>query len=75
MHDPRFGAGPDRLRDPHREVSMEINFRSAVGRLVLAGDRPREGHEDITMRLLLERERRKNDEHRRENPVIIMGRG
>jgi len=51
-----------------------IDFRGSTIRfLVLAGDRVRDNHEDATVRLMLQRERRKIDpEPPQEEPRIIL---
>ncbi len=51
-----------------------INFAgSTIRYLVLAGDQPRENHEDATIRLLIQRERRRGIEERK-SLIYIPGR-
>jgi len=51
-----------------------IDFRgSTIRHLVLAGDSPRENHEDATIRLLIQRERRRGIEERK-SLIYVPGR-
>lgn len=51
-----------------------INFAgSTIRYLVLASDRPRESHEDATIRLLIQRERRRGIEERK-SLIYVPGR-
>lgn len=44
-------------------METTIDFRgSSIRHLVLAGDAPRENHEDATIRLLIQRERRRYEQ-------------
>ena len=50
-----------------------IDFRgSTIRHLVLAGDAPRENHEDATIRLLIQRERRRYEPYVPEEKLIIL---
>ena len=56
-----------------------ITFAGSVIRhLILAGDQPRESHEDATVRLMIQRERRRGIEDReiraQESRLILPGR-
>ncbi|GEM_PF-6311143 len=52
-----------------------INFAgSTIRYLVLASDRPRESHEDATIRLLIQRERRRYEPEPEQKRIILTGR-
>ena len=52
-----------------------IDFsQSSIRFLVLAGDTPRENHEDATIRLLIQRERRRYEPVTEPKRIILTGR-
>lgn len=55
-------------------MEAAIDFRnSSIRYVVLAGDSPRENHEDATIRLLIQRERRRGSEERK-SLIYVPGR-
>ena len=54
-------------------MEAAIDFRgSTIRHLVLAGNAPRENHEDATIRLLIQRERRRYEPYVPEEKRIIL---
>ncbi len=54
-------------------MEAAINFQgSPIRFMVLAGDAPRENHEDATIRLLIQRERRRYEPYVPEEKLIIL---
>lgn len=54
-------------------METTIDFRgSSIRYVVLAGDAPRQNHEDATIRLLIQRERRRYEPHVPEEKRIIL---
>jgi len=56
-------------------METTIDFRgSSIRYVVLAGDAPRENHEDATIRLLIQRERRRYEPEPEQKRIILTGR-
>ena len=56
-------------------MEAAINFQgSPIRFVVLAGDAPRENHEDATIRLLIQRERRRYEPEPEQKRIILTGR-
>ena len=56
-------------------METTIDFRgSSIRFMVLAGDQVRENHEDATIRLLIQRERRRYEPEPEQKRIILTGR-
>jgi hypothetical protein len=78
MPDHHFGDGPGGMHIPCHSYDLEdamettIDFRgSSIRYVVLAGDAPRENHEDATIRLMIERERRRGKPEPEQRLIVL----